>query len=237
MKPRDRKFWGVWIMGMALAAVMVLIGGFVPTPSQAQTQAAAKMQVAEKVAVAKVTEAAKTATAKVLSDAKIAAIIVQTPSSAPAGVAPTLLTLAAAEPPLQVTTTAAAPAFSVSTLLDWLLKLAGIALATMIPLLLQRWLGGKVSAEQLAVYSKLAVDAVGHSEELAHQALKSGSSGLDSNAKANAAVAYVLQAADALKLRPMAESAIKQMIDAKLGTERTPAAPNAPKGPDIRSDR
>ena len=122
---------------------------------------------------------------------------------------------------LSAATTAATPAFFVSTLLDWLLKLAGLALATLIPLLLQRWLGGKISADALAAYSKLAVDAAGHAEELAHQALKSGAPALDGNAKANAAVSYVMQAADALKLRPMAEDAVKKLIDAKLGTERT----------------
>lgn len=227
MKPRDRKFLGVWVVGMALAAVMVLIGGFVPTPSQAQAQAAAKVQKAEKVAVAKVAEAAKTATAKVLTEAKLAAVIAQTqsPASVPSIVATTAIPVIETK---TATPATASPAFSVSMLLDWLLKLAGIALATMIPLLLQRWLGGKVSAEQLAVYSKLAVDAVVHTEELAHQAVKSGTQTLDSNAKANAAVAYVLQAADALRLRPMAESAVKNLIDAKLGESR--AAPKIPAG-------
>jgi hypothetical protein len=126
----------------------------------------------------------------------------------------------ASQPASRPAVTAAA-SFSVSMLLDWLLKLAGIVLAALIPLLLQRWLGGKVSADQLAVYSKLATDAVGHAEELGHQAVKSGTTTLDSNAKANAAVAYVMQAADALKLRPLAESAVKKLIEAKLGEGRT----------------
>jgi hypothetical protein len=181
---------------------MLLIGAFMPTQAGAQV-------AAEKVAAAKVAETAKVAAAKVLADAKTAAALVPlVPASQPAVIVAT--------PAVTAT-----PPFSVSMLLDWLLKLAGIALATLIPLLLQRWLGGKISADALAVYSKLAVDAVGHSEELAHQALKSGASGLDSNAKANAAVAYVMQAADSLKLRPMAEDAVKKLIDAKLGTERT----------------
>jgi hypothetical protein len=217
MPRKDKRFWVPWVAGMSVAVMMLLVGAFVPTQAGAQV-------TAERVATAKVTEAAKVAATKVLADAKAAAALV-VPASQP--------TTVLVAPPAVVAT----PPFSVSMLLDWLLKLSGIALAALIPLLLQRWLGGKISADALAAYSKLAVDAVGHSEELAHQALKSGASGLDSNAKANAAVAYVLQAADALKLRPMAEDAVKKLIDAKLGTERTPAMPDAPKVPDIRSDR
>lgn len=214
MKPFDRKFWGPWTAGMALAALMVLIGGFVPTQSQAQAAAQAKVKTAEKVAVAQVVAAGKKASDKVLFDAKVAAAVLA-PSSAPA-----LLAVVPA-PAASVPVVAAAPALSVSELLDWLLKLAGLVLATLVPLLLNRWLGGKASAEQLAAYSKLAVDAIGHGEELAHQAVKNGKPKLDSNDKANAGVAYVLQAADALKLRPLAESAIKNLLDAKLGIERT----------------
>ena len=201
MPRKDRRFWVPWVAGMSVAVMMLLVGAFVPTQAGAQANA-------EKVAASMVSAAAQTAALKVLADAKTAAALV-VPASQP--------TTVLVAPPAVVAT----PPFSVSMLLDWLLKLAGIALATLIPLLLQRWVGGKISADKLAAYSKLAVDAAGHAEELAHQALKSGAPALDGNAKANAAVSYVMQAADALKLRPMAEDAVKKLIDAKLGTERT----------------
>jgi len=201
MPRKDKRFWVPWVAGMTLAVMMLFVGAFVPTQAGAQV-------AAEKVAAARVTETAKVAAFKVVADAKTAAALVPLASASQ----PTVLVT----PP----TVVVPPPFSVSVLLDWLLKLAGIALATLIPLLLQRWLGGKISADRLNAYSQLAVDAAGHAEELAHQALRNGAPALDSNAKANAAVSYVLQAADALNLRPLAESAVKKLIDAKLGTGR-----------------
>lgn len=219
MTPRDRKFWGPWMVGMALAAVMILVGGFAPKFAGAQSAVKAPPASAPYIDVTKVP--ITIAVPPVLGKAPSAAPLApgSTKAAAAAG-SPVLMPTGA---PASIPVVVATPAFSVSVLLDWLLKLAGIALATLIPLLLQRWLGGKMSADKLAAYSKLAADAVGHAEELAHQAVKGGAPRLDSNAKANAAVAYVLQAADALKLRPMAETAVKQMIDAKLGTGRTSA--------------
>jgi hypothetical protein len=131
---------------------------------------------------------------------------------------------APASQPVVQTVQALRPLLTVSDVLDWVLKLVGIVVATLVPILLQRWLGGKIAADKLAMYSKLAIDAVDHSEELGHRAIKSGAAYLDSNAKADAAVAYVAQAADALNLRPMAESAVKKLIDAKLGSVREPTS-------------
>lgn len=113
-----------------------------------------------------------------------------------------------------------APPLALGELLDWVLKLAGIVAVTVIPLLLQWWLGGKVTADQLAAYDKLAGDAVAHAEELGHQAFKRGALRLDGAEKANAAATYVLTTADALKLRPLAEDAVKRLIEAKLGATR-----------------
>lgn len=152
-------------------------------------------------------------------------VLVAKAAPAPASAPAVVVTTTTAPPPVTVATAVAQPVataatMSVSEFLDWLLKLAGIILAALIPLLLNRWLGGKVSADQLAAYSKLAVDAVGHTEELGHQAIKNGTAAPNSDAKLDAAVAYVAQAAKVLNLRPMDESAIKQLVDAKLGTSR-----------------
>ena len=111
----------------------------------------------------------------------------------------------------------------VSDLLDWMLKLVGIAAITAAPLLLQRWLGPKVSADRLATFTQLAVQGVAHAEEMGHQAIKSGAPKLDAGTKSSLAINYVANAADALKLKPLAELAVKNLITSALGDTRSPS--------------
>ena len=133
-----------------------------------------------------------------------------------------LAAVALAAPASQPVVTAATSA-AVSDLLNQLLKLVGLTATTIVTVLLKRWLGGKVSADTQEMYSELALDAIGHVEEMAHQAVKTNAAKLDSNAKLNAAVGYVVKEATALKLEPKAEDAIKALIHAKLGDGRTGA--------------
>jgi hypothetical protein len=77
----DKRFWGPWVIGLSLAALMILVGGFVPTQAGAQAQAAAKAQASEKVASAKVVQAARTAALKVLADVKVAKLEISVPAS------------------------------------------------------------------------------------------------------------------------------------------------------------
>jgi hypothetical protein len=137
------------------------------------------------------------------------------PASAPAA-APANVTVTPAPNP----TVSAA----VSDLLNLLLKLVGLAATAIVTALLRKWLGGKVSADTQAAYSKLAVDAIGHAEEMGHRAIKDNAAKLDSNAKLDAAVSFVMKGADDLKLVPRAEDAIKSLITAKLGGVRPPDA-------------
>ena len=177
--------------------------------------------------------------------ARKAALSAQVASKLPANAVLGLMQATAPPPSNVVVTPAPNPTVStaVSGLLDILLKLVGLAATTIATVLLKRWLGGKVSANAQAEYSKLAIDAIGHAEELGHRAIKDNAAKLDSNTKLDAAVSYVLKGAEILNLEPRAEDAIKRLITAKLGGTRdvddppaasasaTPAAPvNPPTG-------
>jgi hypothetical protein len=138
-----------------------------------------------------------------------------TPAPAPP-IAPANVTVTPAPNP---TVTAA-----VSGLLDILLKLVGTVATAVVAVMIKRWLGGKVSADTQEAYSKVALDAVGHAEEIGHQYLKTNAAKLDSNAKLDSAASYVVNAANDLNLVPMANDAIKRLITAKLGGTRPPDA-------------
>jgi hypothetical protein len=137
------------------------------------------------------------------------------PASAPA---PTPASVTVTPAPNPTVSTA------VSDLLNLLLKLVGFVATTVVTVLIKRWLGGKVSADTQAAYANLAVDAIGHAEEMGHRSIKDHAVKLDSNAKLDAAVSFVMNGADDLKLVPRSEDAIKSLITAKLGGTRPPDA-------------
>ena len=156
----------------------------------------------------------------------------QSPSSMPMSSSITKTTTTSTDsreiaPVVPVSVAAPATPSALTSLLDWLLKLAGLIATTTVTLLLKKYLGTKVNSEVLGQVTELAVQGVAFAEETGHQRIKTGKAKLSGAEKSEIATTYVMQTADRLGLALVASitpAAMKGLTDSQVGATR-PSVP------------